>query len=192
MSEPPRTRRPRRRGPADGEVSVFVSDEQTVGAIDPTRWHRLALAVLADEGVQGGCEMSVLFVDEATITDLNRRFMGGEGPTDVLSFPIDVDPTPAGRWPDEGGAGPDRFDADDELPLMLGDVVICPAVAASNAPSHAGSFEDEIALLLVHGVLHLLGMDHAEESERRSMQQRERELLAAHHGPLSADPWSRG
>jgi probable rRNA maturation factor len=191
MAEPPRTRRPRRRGPAEGEVTVFVSDEQNVAAVEPGRWQELALAVLLDEGVEGECEMSVLFVDELTMTDLNNRFMGHEGPTDVLSFPIDGDPTPPGRWPDDGGPGPDRADdTPDDLPLLLGDVVICPAVASRNAPEHAGSFDDEIALLVVHGILHLMGMDHAVEAERDAMQARERELLAAHYGPLTGDPWA--
>lgn len=169
---------------------MFTSDEQTAVAVDLDRWQRLALAVLADEGVEGECELSVLFVDEATIADLNGRFMESAGPTDVLSFPIDGEPDPAGRWPDAGGPGPDRdADLDEDLPLLLGDVVICPAVAARNAPNHAGSLEDELALLVVHGILHLLGMDHAEESGRVAMQARERALLAAHHGPLAADPW---
>jgi probable rRNA maturation factor len=133
----------------------------------------------------------VLFVDETTIADLNRRFMGHHGPTDVLSFPIDGEANPPGRWPDNGGPGPDRLDDDlDDLPLLLGDVVICPAVAAANAPGHAGRVEDEVALLVVHGLLHLLGMDHADEPDRVAMQARERELLAAHHGPLAADPWA--
>ncbi|MBU3702267.1 MAG: rRNA maturation RNase YbeY [Acidimicrobiia bacterium] len=179
----------RRRGPVDGEVTVFVSDEQSAVAIDVTRWQRLALAALADEGVSGECELSVLFVDETTITDLNQRFMEHDGPTDVLSFPIDGEPDPAGRWPDSGGPGPDRGEDPEELPLLLGDVVVCPAVAERNAPEHAGSLDDELALLLVHGILHLLGMDHATDEQRAAMWAREQALLAAHHGPLAADPW---
>lgn len=173
----------------DGEVTVFVSDEQTVVAIDVARWQRLALAALADEGVSGECELSVMFVAEATIADLNERFMGHEGPTDVLSFPIDGEPDPPGRWPDSGGPGPDREDDPEELPLLLGDVVVCPAVAERNAPTHAGSVDDELALLIVHGILHLLGMDHATDEQRAAMWAREQTLLAAHHGPLAADPW---
>lgn len=169
---------------------MFVSDEQDARPIDVDRWQRLALAVLADEGVTGECEMSLLFVDELTMTDLNTRFMGGDGPTDVLSFPIDGDPTSPGRWPDGGGAGPDRSDDADDLPLLLGDVVICPSVADRNAPGHAGSIDDEHALLVVHGILHLLGMDHATDEQRIEMQARERELLDAHHGPLAGDPWA--
>jgi probable rRNA maturation factor len=191
VTEPPRSRRPRRHGPPDGEVTVFVADEQAARPVDTDRWQALAVVVLAAEGVQGECELSVLFVDEATIADLNERFMGHEGPTDVLSFPIDGEANPPGRWPDNGGPGPDRFDEDmDDLPLLLGDVVVCPTVADRNAPGHAGSYDDELALLVVHGILHLLGLDHADEPGRLAMQSRERELLAAHHGPLASDPWA--
>jgi probable rRNA maturation factor len=98
--------------------------------------------------------------------------MGSNGPTDVLSFPID--------------SGDDLDDADERL---VGDIVVCPAVAARNAPRHAGTYPDEIALLLVHGALHLLGHDHAEAGDRNRMQQRERQLLAAHYGPLAGNPW---
>lgn len=191
MNEPPRRRRLRRRGPAEGSVTVFVSDEQNALSINVERWQKLSLAVLADEGVEGEAELSVMFVDEETIGDLNKRFMESDGPTDVLSFPIDGEPNVPGRWPDAGGPGPDRIESDPEdLPLLLGDVVICPIVAERNAPAHAGTVDDELALLVVHGILHLLGMDHAEEAERVEMQGRERELLAAHYGPLAGDPWS--
>jgi probable rRNA maturation factor len=109
--------------------------------------------------------------------------MGAEGPTDVLAFPLE-DPIEAGRWPDAGSTGPDREPPEvAELPLLLGDVVVCPAVAARQAPEHAGSYEDEIALLVVHGVLHVLGMDHADPEEAAVMQARERELLDRYHHP---------
>ena len=170
---------------------MFVADEQVGVPVDTDRWQALAMAVLDEEGVQGECELSVLFVSEETIAELNHRFMDHVGPTDVLSFPIDGDANPPGRWPDGGGPGPDRVDDDlDDLPLLLGDVVVCPAVANRNAPDHAGSLDDELALLVVHGILHLLGSDHADEPGRIAMQARERELLAAHHGPLAADPWA--
>jgi probable rRNA maturation factor len=172
-------------------VTVFVADEQASCPVDTERWQRLAIAVLEAEDVQGECELSVLFVDEPTIADLNQRFMGHEGPTDVLSFPIDGEANPPGRWPDNGGPGPDRLDDDvDDLPLLLGDVVVCPVVADRNAVGHAGSYDDEIALLVVHGILHLLGMDHADDASRQQMQAHERALLADHHGPLTSDPWA--
>jgi probable rRNA maturation factor len=153
---------------------VLVLDEQTTSPlpVDTARWRALAAAVLADEAAGPDAELSVTFVDEAPMADLNEQFMGHAGATDVLAFPIDHAPAePGGPW-------------------LLGDVVICPRVAERNAGDHAGSFDDEVALLVVHGVLHLMGMDHGDADERRAMQARERELLAAHHGPLSGDPWS--
>jgi len=172
-------------------VTVFVADEQHDHPVDAARWGRLAEQVLAAEGVQGEAELSVLFVDRPTIATLNHDFMETDGPTDVLSFPIDGELVQSGRWPDEGGPGPDREMPDpDDLPLLLGDLVICPDVAAANAPEHAGSFDDELALLVVHGILHLLGMDHAEPDEQAAMQARERELLAQFHGTPARDPWA--
>lgn len=194
MSDRPPSRPTRRRAPDDGSVSVFVADEQGAGErhpVDVARWAGLAEAVLAAEGIVGDTELSVLFVDRDTMAELNARFMGAEGATDVLAFPLDGALVEPGRQPDGGFAGPDREPpAPDELPLLLGDVVVCPAVAAANAPEHAGTYDDELALLLVHGILHLLGMDHAEPDDRAAMQARERDLLARLHGPLARDPWS--
>jgi probable rRNA maturation factor len=151
--------------------------------VDVARWTDLARDVLVAEGVRGDAELSLLFVDETTISDLNTRFMEAEGPTDVLAFPID-DPATPGRWPDASSSGPDRDDPDEgDLPLLLGDVVVCPAVAARQAPDHAGSYDDEVALLVVHGVLHVLGHDHAEPDEAAAMQARERDLLDRFHRP---------
>jgi probable rRNA maturation factor len=171
---------PERRGP-EGEVQVFGADEQAAAPVDVDRWVALAHDVLVAEGVQGDAELSLLFVDEATIAELNQRFMDASGPTDVLAFPID-DPVVAGRWPDAGTSGPDRDDPEPgDLPLLLGDVVVCPAVAERQAPAHAGSYDDELALLVVHGILHVLGHDHAEPEETAVMQTRERELLDQFH-----------
>ncbi len=171
----------RRRPPADGEVEVFGVDEQTEHPVDLPRWIALATKALHDSGVRGEAEMSLMFVDEAVMAELNKRYMDADGPTDVLAFPID-DPIDGGRWPDSGSTGPDREPLEiGELPMLLGDVVVCPAVAARQAPDHAGSYDDELALLVVHGVLHVLGMDHAEDDERTAMQARERELLDRYH-----------
>jgi probable rRNA maturation factor len=115
--------------------------------------------------------------------------MDSPGPTDVLAFPLEDDLVEPGRFPDSGTTGPvdprDRADAP-EPPLLLGDVVICPTVAARNAPEHRGehhdgSVDDELALLVVHGVLHVLGHDHAEPDETARMQAREQELLSLYH-----------
>lgn len=164
--------------------SVFAADEQSDHPVDTLRWIRLAEQVLRDEGVRGDTEVSLLFVDETTIADLNSRFLGKEGPTDVLAFPIDEEPVEGGRSPDSGGTGPGFSPSSDEAPTLLGDVVICPAVAARNAPDHAGTYDDELALLLVHGILHLMGLDHEDPDEAEVMEAKERELLARHHKPV--------
>jgi probable rRNA maturation factor len=172
--------RPLRHGP-EGEVQVFGADEQRDAPVDVDRWVALARDVLVAEGVRGEAELSLLFVDEPSMAELNKRFMEADGPTDVLAFPID-DPVVAGRWPDAGTAGPDRDDPEPgDLPLLLGDVVVCPKVARRQAPEHAGSYDDEMALLVVHGVLHVLGHDHAEPDETAVMQARERVLLDRFH-----------
>ena len=104
----------------------------------------------------------------------------------MLSFPIDGDPAARPIADDGGPAG-----ARTTPPWLLGDVVICPAVAAANAPSHAGTYDDELALLVVHGVLHVLGIDHAER--RRAPGHagpRARAARSALHGPLAGDPWA--
>ncbi|MEZ5205259.1 MAG: rRNA maturation RNase YbeY [Acidimicrobiales bacterium] len=85
--------------------------------------------------MSGDAELALLFVDEPAIAELNQRFMGHEGPTDVLAFPIDDDDDVLiGRSPDGSSSGPDRGPSDD-VPLLLGDVVVCPAVAARNVPA---------------------------------------------------------
>jgi probable rRNA maturation factor len=167
-------------------VQVFAADEQTEQPVDCMRWIELARAVLVSEGVRGEAELALLFVDKNTIAELNKRFLGKPAPTDVLAFPIDDDTVTSGRWPDGGGTGPGEASTDrddDDLPVLLGDVVICPAVAAANAPTHAGTYDDELALLVVHGVLHLLGMDHADDEEAEAMERRERELLERFYKP---------
>jgi probable rRNA maturation factor len=176
----------RRRLPDEGELEVFVGDEQSDHPVDTSRWQRLAEKVLRHEGLRGEAELSVLFVDETTIADLNARFMGASGSTDVLSFPLEEELVEPGRFPDSGTTGPmdPRTRGEPpEPPLLLGDVVICPAVAARNAPTHAGTYDDELALLLVHGILHILGEDHADPAEEAAMQAKERELLALYHQP---------
>ncbi len=165
----------------DGDLEVFVADEQDDHPVDVTRWEALARDVLTAEGIRGDAELALLFVDEAAMAELNATFMGAEGPTDVLAFPLDASDDPlVGRSPDGSTSGPDREPPTDQ-PLLLGDIVICPAVAARNAPAHAGTYVDEIALLVVHGILHVLGSDHATPAETGVMQARERDLLGRFH-----------
>lgn len=153
--------------PAPSSTPLVVAvDEQSVIAVDLDRWSELATASLVDQGIVAG-ECTLLFVDEATIRDLNREHRSKDRPTDVLSFPLD---------------GADADHRDD----LIGDIVICPSVAAGNAPEHAGqdhhtgTLEDELGLLVVHGVLHLLGHDHEDDAEAEAMEALEQALLAAH------------
>src|SRR3546814_3006185 len=90
---------------SEGDIEVFGVDEQDAEPVELQRWVDLASNVLRDSGVRGEAELSLLFVNEEVIAELNGRFMGADGPTDVLSFPID-DPIDPGRWPDSGSTGP--------------------------------------------------------------------------------------
>ncbi|MFL5767038.1 MAG: rRNA maturation RNase YbeY [Actinomycetota bacterium] len=126
----------------DGKPSILISDRQT-RPIDEPGLRELAERTLVAEG-KASSELSVSFVEEEEIADLHVRYMGEEGPTDVLSFPLEDD---------------------DEGVEILGDVVIAPAVAARNNPD----VEAELRLLLVHGILHLLGHDHEEVAEKAAM-----------------------
>ena len=159
-------------------IDVFAADEQSAAPVDLERWSSLARSVLESRGIKGNAEVSVLFVDEVAIAALNERFLDTPGPTDVLAFPVEDDPLPPGRFPDMGGTGPGS-DVDDEPPLLLGDVVVCPSVAERNAKDRAIRYDDEIALLVVHGLLHLLGMDHQVDAEAEAMEALERQLLTS-------------
>ena len=161
-------------------IDVFAADEQDDHPMEVARWSTLALRVLAARGVKGENEVSLLFVDEDAMAALNQQFLGKSGPTDVLSFPIEDEPGPTGRSPDLGGSGP-GVSPDEGTLTLLGDVVICPAVAAANAVEHEVSLEDEVALLVVHGLLHLLGLDHEEEAEAERMEALEQELLTRYY-----------
>jgi probable rRNA maturation factor len=164
-------------------LDVFAADEQTDHPVAVDRFSRLARSVLEAEGVTDDVEVSLLFVDEATIASLNQRFLDVEGPTDVLAFPIEDEGDRSGRSPDEGGTGPASIETDTDRPLLLGDVVVCPVIAAGNAVDHGVTFDDEIALLVVHGILHLLGMDHAADADAERMERREQQLLDLFHRP---------
>jgi probable rRNA maturation factor len=165
-----------------GSPTVFGADEQRDIDIDVARWVRLARLVLNDERVHerygSDVEMSLMFVDTQTIAELNERFLGADGPTDVLSFPLDEELPPGGRQPDQGGRGPGAPADGGDPPALLGDVVVCPAVASLQAAERGANADDELALLVVHGVLHLLDYDHAEPDEETVMRRREQELLA--------------
>jgi probable rRNA maturation factor len=170
--------------------AVFCANEQDDHPVDTEAYIQLANNVLIDEQAGDEIEVSIMFVDETSIAELNEKFMGKTGPTDVLSFPIDDGPPESGRVPDGGSTGPGDTGEPEEMVSLLGDVVICPSVAAKRAPDHAGTYEDELALLLVHGLLHLLGMDHLEDDEAVVMEARERELLTEYWRDLPDTAWA--
>jgi probable rRNA maturation factor len=156
--------------PSTGAPNVVTADEQDEIAVDLDRWSALATAVLRTEGRSG--ELTLTFVDAAEMAALNLEHMHEAGPTDVLSFPLDDH--------QEAGSA--------SVPVLLGDVVICPSVAAGAASTHAGTLDDELALLVVHGILHVLGHDHTDVDDTAAMRARELEHLVAHHwgGPPPA------
>ena len=159
-------------------IEVFGADEQSDEQIDLERYIALTSVALGAQGVPSNAEVSLFFVEETAIATLNERFLGKKGPTDVLSFPLDDEPIPSGRFPDSGSTGPGFEESDDEEPVtLLGDIVICPSIANKNAAEHETTLDGEISLLVVHGVLHLLGWDHQVDAEAEKMEQREQELL---------------
>jgi probable rRNA maturation factor len=135
-------------------VSIEVNDESGEG-IEGERVAALARFVLRRLKVHPQAELSVLAVDVATMTSLHEQWMDEEGPTDVLSFPMDE-------------LRPGKDDEEPE-PGLLGDVVLCPAVAATQAAAAGHSAAEELDLLTTHGILHLLGFDHAEPEDEREM-----------------------
>jgi probable rRNA maturation factor len=143
-------------------VSVEVNNES--GAeVDEAEFSALARYVLDAMHVHPQTELSILLVGTSVMTDLHVRYMDEPGPTDVLSFPMDE--LRPGR---EGEPTP---------PGLLGDVVLCPEVAAQQARVAGHSTAEELLLLTTHGILHLLGYDHAEPAEEKEMFALQRRLL---------------
>ncbi|HEY2675144.1 MAG TPA: rRNA maturation RNase YbeY [Rugosimonospora sp.] len=138
-------------------MSIEIANESGVD-LDTDAILAVARHALDEMGVNPLAELSVLLVDLEYMTELNHRWMGGDGPTDVLAFTMDEGSVDHG--PGEG-AGAE--------PTLLGDIVLCPDVAAKQATNVGHSTADELHLLTVHGVLHLLGYDHAEPEEEREM-----------------------
>ncbi len=147
-------------------MKVFVADEQPL-PIDLAELRGLAELILREEGYPEDTELTLLFVNEQEITEYNRRFLHREGPTDVLAFPVEV------LIP---GAVPERNHNDP--PLVVGDVIIAPSYVARQAEREGVAFEDEMALMVTHGILHLLGYDHHQDRDAEIMEQRERDLMA--------------
>lgn len=157
--------------PGDRPISVDGHDETAAGCDQLDRLCDVARQTLLGEGVDGG-HLDLILVDTDRMAELNTEHMGHNGPTDVLSFPLD--------GPDLDLGGPDLAGLDPSEALHLGDIVVCPQVAEAQAAQHSGGYDSELTLLVVHGVLHVLGHDHAEPDETTRMQAREREHMARH------------
>ncbi len=140
---------------------MVAVDEAFAAVVDPVSLEALARRVLQAEGA-GPCELSVLVTDDETVRALNREYAGEDASTDVLSFSLR-----------EG----EEFVGPPEGPQPLGEVVISWPTAERQVSERGAATEDELAHLLVHGVLHLLGYDHAEAEEERRMRSREEEVL---------------
>jgi probable rRNA maturation factor len=146
-------------------MSIEIANESGT-KVDEADLAALARHVLDDMGVHPLAELSVLLVDTPTMTGLHERWMGEPGPTDVLAFPMDEL-----RPPHQAGARTDRGPAAEPEPPpgLLGDVVLCPPVAADQATAAGHDLTAELELLTVHGILHLLGYDHADPDEHAAM-----------------------
>ncbi|WP_084126864.1 rRNA maturation RNase YbeY [Demequina sp. NBRC 110054] len=138
-------------------------NNETDAEVDEIEFAELAQFVLREMHVAEEAELAIMFVDEAAMEQLHIQWMDEPGPTDVLSFPMDElrpgtaeDPTPAG---------------------LLGDIVVCPPVAADQAVKAGHTAEEEMLLLTTHGILHLLGYDHVEPEEEKEMFALQRRLL---------------
>lgn len=144
-------------------MQISVVSHREPEPLDLLAFERLAGFVLEREDAPAAVELSIAVVEIAEMAELNGVYRDKEGPTDVLSFPCD-DPCAV--------VGPDE-------PVTLGDVVIAPEVAERQAVEYGHTVEEELNLLLVHGVLHLLGYDHEDDADASVMQARERVLLEA-------------
>ena len=143
-------------------MTIEINNESTID-IDEAKVLRLAEYALGALHVSADAELSIILVDEGAMEALHVQWMDEPGPTDVLSFPMDE-------------LRPGTDDAPTP-PGLLGDIVLCPQVAETQAQTAGHSTLDELLLLTTHGLLHLLGFDHAEPDEEREMFALQRELL---------------
>ncbi|MCD2499261.1 MULTISPECIES: rRNA maturation RNase YbeY [Microbacterium] len=145
---------------------IEINNESGV-EIDETVLLRLSENNLAQLHISPDADIAIVLVDEGAMEALHVQWMDEPGPTDVLSFPMDeLRPGTPDRPTDPG---------------LLGDIVLCPQVAETQAAQAKHSLMDELILLTTHGTLHLLGFDHATPDEEREMFGLQRELIAAFH-----------
>ena len=131
--------------------------------VDEGSLRRVAAEVLRQEGIAGETELSLIITDDETVRELNRRFRDVDAPTDVLAF---------------GAGTEEHFVSAPESPPYLGDVVISYQRALAQAEELGHAVAEELKLLVIHGILHLLGYDHQEEADARKMREREERILS--------------
>jgi probable rRNA maturation factor len=147
-------------------MTVDIAGPYTID-VDTAAVEAFAGAVLVGEGVDPKARLTITFISADDIAELNQRFMGVEGPTDVLSFPIE-----------DASPGKPPVAVEDGPALDLGDIFICPEVVATHADEYGVTMDDELYLMVCHGVLHILGWDHQTDGEAHAMESREATHLA--------------
>lgn len=145
-------------------MSIELSNESSV-EIDLDRVQALAIHVRNELKLHPQVDVGIIFVDEEPMTELHIKWMDEPGPTDVLSFPMDELRPGSELVPSPEG--------------VLGDIVVCPQVAAEQASKAGHETIDEVLLLVTHGMLHLVGFDHAEQEEEREMFGLQKQFLAS-------------
>ena len=146
-------------------MDVLIDYREFEAELEPLRLEQLAAFVMEHESCADNSEVSISFVTPEEIHELNREYRHIDRPTDVLSFPCD--------------ALDDEFDSESENVFELGDVIIAPEIARAQSGEFGTTFSDEIILLMVHGLLHLIGYDHIDDEDAQKMESRERELIGA-------------
>lgn len=151
----------------DGVLAgVQVENRQDL-PVDTGESSRLVTAALEAEGYPPNCQVSVVYVDDGTIADLNQEHLGGDGPTDVISLPLEhLAPGKVPMVPEDGP------------PLHLGDIFIAPATVTKRAKGEEVEIGDRMALMVVHGMYHLLGWGHDDPDEAEAMEAREAAVLS--------------
>jgi probable rRNA maturation factor len=152
-------------------VTIEINNESEID-VDLKSTRELASYVIEQLKLHPMVDLGIIFVNEKPMEDLHIQWMDEPGPTDVMSFPMD-----------------ELRPGADDGPLVegiLGDVVICPQVARLQAEAAGHTMMDEVHLLLTHGILHLVGFDHAEPEEEREMFKLQRSLLEGFAGGRSS------
>lgn len=144
----------------------FVDETESIDENKQANFSELLQLAAEMEEVNPNAEVSITFVDNARIQEINRDYRGIDKPTDVISFALE-----------EEGEGEIVVVGDDDLPTVLGDIIVSIPKAEEQAKDYGHSFERELGFLLVHGFLHLLGYDHLNEEDEKKMFSRQEEIL---------------